>query len=427
VINPVERTRFTPTKPTQDDGLLSYFTKRLPNSVLALQYTPVSDASSSRVNPPSTLEHLARTASGVDDFINKVKALEECEINAVERESRKQHTSTVWQAQRQWRITASNFHDVATKVNSITKKQNASTTNLVGRLSGKIVPNENVPALKHGRVMEAIAKQHYVAALKRDGHTNVKVRDSGLVLDKDRPYLGASPDLLVSCCCGEGLCEIKCPYSAIDQVPCAGTPGYLVTDDHGKTVLYKAHKYYAQIQGQMGVVHRPWCDLFVFTRRGAVRTRVEEDSDYWAMLRDKLDYFFREVLAVMCFESAAASPAIVPPSAAGPAVVPPVQARTRSVIVSPASATIPVHCVKCPPKATGGRRVKKCATLKPVMPVYLCKVCDKVVKETVDIPEDNSIGCDQCGRWYHWICVNIHASSPEVATDSKWYCKICLK
>jgi hypothetical protein len=187
----------------------------------------------------------------------------------------------------------------------MTKKQNVSTTNLVGRLSGEIVP-----ALKHGQVIEATAKQHYVAALKNDGHTNVKVRDSGLVLDKDRPYVGSSPDVLVSCCCGEGLCEIKCPYSAIDQVPCAGTPGYLVADDHGKTVLNKSHKYYAQIQEQMGVVHRPWCQLFVLTRRGAFRTRVEEDEDYWTMLRDKLDYFFWEVLAVMCFESAAVSPTI---------------------------------------------------------------------------------------------------------------------
>lgn len=41
-------------------------------------------------------------------------------------------------------------------------------------------------------------------------HENFQIFDSGLWINKDFPYLGASPDGIVSCdCCGIGLCEIK--------------------------------------------------------------------------------------------------------------------------------------------------------------------------------------------------------------------------
>ena len=41
-------------------------------------------------------------------------------------------------------------------------------------------------------------------------HENFQIFDSGLWTNKDFPFLGASPDGIVSCdCCGIGLCEIK--------------------------------------------------------------------------------------------------------------------------------------------------------------------------------------------------------------------------
>ncbi|GFV45497.1 yqaJ domain-containing protein [Trichonephila clavipes] len=43
---------------------------------------------------------------------------------------------------------------------------------------------------------------------EREYSTEVKI--CGLFVDKDKPFLCASPDGLV----GDGLIEIKCPYSA---------------------------------------------------------------------------------------------------------------------------------------------------------------------------------------------------------------------
>ena len=44
-------------------------------------------------------------------------------------------------------------------------------------------------------------------------HENLTIRDSGLIINPNYPYIGASPDAIVECkCCGIRCLEIKCPY-----------------------------------------------------------------------------------------------------------------------------------------------------------------------------------------------------------------------
>ena len=45
-------------------------------------------------------------------------------------------------------------------------------------------------------------------------HQDCIISECGLVLDNTMPYIGASPDRLMSCSyCGKACFEIKCPYS----------------------------------------------------------------------------------------------------------------------------------------------------------------------------------------------------------------------
>ncbi|GFS73479.1 yqaJ domain-containing protein [Trichonephila clavipes] len=60
-------------------------------------------------------------------------------------------------------------------------------------------------AMKYGLANEEIARKQY----EREYSTEVKI--CGLFVDKDKPFLCASPDGLVG---DDGLLEIKCPYSA---------------------------------------------------------------------------------------------------------------------------------------------------------------------------------------------------------------------
>ena len=54
----------------------------------------------------------------------------------------------------------------------------------------------NIPALNHGKEYEPIAKEKYISLMKCN-HKEFTLSESGLFVDPSRPYLGASPDLLV--------------------------------------------------------------------------------------------------------------------------------------------------------------------------------------------------------------------------------------
>ena len=51
-------------------------------------------------------------------------------------------------------------------------------------------------------------------------HRNVKVRECGLILCEEIPFLGGSPDRIIECdCCGKACLEIKCPKSIRHLAP----------------------------------------------------------------------------------------------------------------------------------------------------------------------------------------------------------------
>lgn len=83
-----------------------------------------------------------------------------------------QAENPLWHALHKGRITTSNFYKVKTKVESLRKAgTNAvSAKKLVASLIGEYTPPKDLPALKYGREMEAIAKAFYL--LPRDLQKN---------------------------------------------------------------------------------------------------------------------------------------------------------------------------------------------------------------------------------------------------------------
>lgn len=54
-------------------------------------------------------------------------------------------------------------------------------------------------------------------------HKSGKLKPTGLIVDPNVPFLGASPDGILQCkCCGTGVLAIKCPYKfrnyTLDQI-----------------------------------------------------------------------------------------------------------------------------------------------------------------------------------------------------------------
>jgi len=94
---------------------------------------------------------------------------------------------------------------------------------------------------------------------------------------------GCSPDGLVG---DEGLIEIKCPNTATHLE-------YLETDAPPK-------KYFIQMQAQMAVTGRKWCDFVSFDPRlpdglELLIVRVNRDDKYIKIMEDEVSKFLQEV------------------------------------------------------------------------------------------------------------------------------------
>ena len=113
--------------------------------------------------------------------------------------------------------------------------------------------------------MEQHAKKEYKSIIPV-GHKHFKSNECCLLIDKEYSFLGASPDLVISCACyGKGICEIKARKSIKDQTPSMKNYKHLVKNDRGLSTLSKTSEYYTQIQGQMAIVGVDYCDfLFCF-------------------------------------------------------------------------------------------------------------------------------------------------------------------
>ncbi len=108
---------------------------------------------------------------------------------------------------------------------------------------------------------------------------------SGFVIYEEYPFLGASPDAAVydpSIAKSFRLAEVKCPYSCrnIPPTEACSKPYFFcsVRPDTGKPKVKKSH---AQVQGQMAITKREWCDFVVYTEKGLSIERIHFDELFW--------------------------------------------------------------------------------------------------------------------------------------------------
>lgn len=183
-----------------------------------------------------------------------------------------------------------------TKVNTLQRcndKTNSKCMSLLESLCSLKSDNKAIPALLYGIKMEDEARHAYTKEAVRLKHQDIQVRPTGLTVIPSKAYIGASPDGLVDCtCCGEGLLEIKCPFSIADSAPNESNLKYLKANNKREVNLSKSHPYHSQVQYQMGVTGRLWCDFFVYTKHGFYLERIKFDAERWKALESAAQYFF---------------------------------------------------------------------------------------------------------------------------------------
>ena len=184
-----------------------------------------------------------------------------------------------WHQLRAGKVTASRVADILaqTRTGPSASRQNYLIELALQRSTGTIEPSYTNAAIEHGIQTESQARVAYEV-------------ETGNFVDQvafiDHPTIanyGCSPDGLIG---DDGLIEIKCPNSAT----------------HWEYFKSKKppQKYVIQMQTQLCVTGRKWCDFVSFDPRMPSRSqllivRVDRDEAFIAEIEEKVKQFLSEV------------------------------------------------------------------------------------------------------------------------------------
>lgn len=165
-------------------------------------------------------------------------------------------------------------------------------------------------ALKYGRDNEEVARRKYIDFTSRK--FGFKIFDCGLWINPKFPGIGASPDGLVEDVRNKtfGLLEIKCPKILEHVGP---TDLHVLTPQQRNSfccillkprciILKRNHQYHYQIQTQMAITGRQWCDFVVWTAKGYHIERIKYDANFIEPILNRISIFHQNILAPEYFE-----------------------------------------------------------------------------------------------------------------------------
>lgn len=192
--------------------------------------------------------------------------------------------SSEWKQARLGLVSASRFKDVITEARSKSAEMSDTAYSYMCELIAEIVTGEQAEikgaALDWGTMNEPEARELY-------DMNYADVEQIGLVLHESRRY-GASPDGFVG---DDGMIEIKCPYNSANHIKT------VISGDVPK-------EHIPQIQGNLMVNGRQWCDFISFDPRVSGKgrlfvKRVMRDDEYIATLRAKIEAFVTKMDEVL--------------------------------------------------------------------------------------------------------------------------------
>lgn len=180
--------------------------------------------------------------------------------------------SPEWFASRIGVVTASRFSDIVTEK---TLKLSSSCTRyahelIASEILGYDVQSATSGFMARGTALEQSAVDFY------EIHHDMDTEKVGFILRDDK-RVGCSPDRLVG---NDGLLEIKCPSAAVHI-------GYLLNESIG---------YRLQVQGQLWITGREWCDTLSYNPDlPSAIVREERDEKYIAQMAEVIEQFINHV------------------------------------------------------------------------------------------------------------------------------------
>lgn len=187
--------------------------------------------------------------------------------------------SPEWLSARAGHATASRFKDVLAKIKSgeAATRRNYRVQLVTERLTGRPCDSYQNAAMEWGTNTEPLARMAYEAI------TGEIVAEASFMPHPDVQWCGASPDGLIG---DDGMVEIKCPFQSTVHVS---------TWQDGMPP-----EHMAQVQGNLWVNGRQWCDFISYDPRmpehlKVYRQRIERDPKYIDILAEEVVGFLASV------------------------------------------------------------------------------------------------------------------------------------
>jgi hypothetical protein len=163
--------------------------------------------------------------------------------------------------------------------------------------------------MEYGKLAEGVSKEIYINHFTKQ-NIKASLSECGLVIMPKFQYLAASPDALVSVNNEDGLLEIKnlSKHKKLTIKECynkckAEKKIFPLNFCNNTFSLKRNHSHYTQIQGQLMVTNRNWCDYMLRTEEDYYIERIFRNENFLLKLKERLDYFFN-----YCFLPELASP-----------------------------------------------------------------------------------------------------------------------
>ena len=208
----------------------------------------------------------------------------------------------------------------------------------------------------------------------------------------------------------QGVLEIKCAtkYWNDDPKSAIVTNNMPYLCDEGKE-LNTCHKYYSQVQFQMGLSGRKWCDFVVFTVKcmqddvDPLIVRVLFNEDIFKELCESGEKFwFGHLLPEIVYPKLEEETERLGHS------------MNKANVDSVKENTDHLYAMQLDSNLSSG---------------YNCPVCHRLCVDEKDItaPNEKSVGCDGCNAWFHFGCVGMNAKKLENIGENNWFCIVCTK
>ena len=230
----------------------------------------------------------------MEEYYEKVIKVTSKEIEQIENNTKDQSLNETWYSERRKRLTSSIFGDI------MSRNSNNNSINLTQRLLyTKFTGNKFT---RKGLNEEAITIKEYENQKKESGE-NCKVDRAGFMICEQNPFLGASSDGIVTCDQNVGLVEVKNllqTETMLIKPAAVEKKNFCLTSCNNKIMLKRSHKYFYQIQGQLNIYDKEWCD-FIIRRTNPYDMYVERifrDRELWntQMLPKLKAFYFTHIL-----------------------------------------------------------------------------------------------------------------------------------